>query len=270
MLILVCERLAIASPVERFRPKVGQCDNNQCETMLTDSGYWMPFEAAKAVAATFCYSIRHVLTPVFGKDFLSLCIQPTKPDFGSFKIREDIIRRCTAQTHQWHTLERLPSPEAEKSRAPNEDEKISSSPKAWPKTLRPRPAKVPDVESGYGTDTDRSDQYHCSPKKSPQYNRWTPINSCKRPDSSDPSTELFSPKPWLWSIPRSSVEDRPRPKVRQEDLDGLSSIDASPKSSNQPIRETEELYGKYTATEIRAAYMLMQLSVADEALSEAE
>ncbi|KAF2092183.1 DNA-binding domain of Mlu1-box binding protein MBP1 [Saccharata proteae CBS 121410] len=43
---------------------------------LSAQGYWMPFEAAKAVAATFCHPIRHALTPIFGPDFLPIRSDP--------------------------------------------------------------------------------------------------------------------------------------------------------------------------------------------------
>ncbi|KAF2432920.1 DNA-binding domain of Mlu1-box binding protein MBP1, partial [Tothia fuscella] len=58
---------------------------------LAAQGYWMPFECAKAVAATFCYNVRHALTPLFGKDFLDICIHPAHPSYGNFKIDQSII-----------------------------------------------------------------------------------------------------------------------------------------------------------------------------------
>ncbi|KAK8176038.1 transcription regulator HTH, apses-type DNA-binding domain-containing protein, partial [Phyllosticta citrichinensis] len=68
---------------------------------LAAQGYWMPFEAAKAVAATFCYPIRHALTPIFGRDFVDMCMLPSEASYASFKIRDDIVRSSTQQTEQW-------------------------------------------------------------------------------------------------------------------------------------------------------------------------
>ncbi|KAF1989843.1 DNA-binding domain of Mlu1-box binding protein MBP1, partial [Aulographum hederae CBS 113979] len=74
---------------------------------LAAQGYWMPFRAAKAIAATFCYPIRYALTPVFGKDFLDICAYRREEDFTkdfkieNFKIDDQIIRSCAAEARQW-------------------------------------------------------------------------------------------------------------------------------------------------------------------------
>ncbi|KAK7509612.1 transcription regulator HTH, apses-type DNA-binding domain-containing protein, partial [Phyllosticta citricarpa] len=68
---------------------------------LAAQGYWMPFEAAKAVAATFCYPICHALTPIFGRDFVDMCTLPSDASYASFKIQDDIVRSSTQQTEQW-------------------------------------------------------------------------------------------------------------------------------------------------------------------------
>lgn len=60
-------------------------------------GYWIPYEAAKALAATFCYKIRYALAPVFGNDFVDLCSHPKHPDFENYSIRKDIVVRCKRQ-----------------------------------------------------------------------------------------------------------------------------------------------------------------------------
>jgi hypothetical protein len=64
--------------------------SSRLSTYLTDQhplpGYWIPYLAAKHIAATFCYRIRHALTPVFGLDFIDLCVPPSDPRFGSKSI----------------------------------------------------------------------------------------------------------------------------------------------------------------------------------------
>ncbi|KAK8255381.1 hypothetical protein HDK77DRAFT_498247 [Phyllosticta capitalensis] len=75
---------------------------------LAAQGYWMPFEAAKAVAATFCYPIRHALTPIFGREFIEMCTLPTEASYASFKIRDDIVRDSTQQTEQWRSFYSTP------------------------------------------------------------------------------------------------------------------------------------------------------------------
>lgn len=70
-------------------------------------GYWIPFEAAKAVAATFCWNIRYALTPVFGKDFPATCIHPDLEDYGSMHIDPAITKRCAEQARMYRELEPL-------------------------------------------------------------------------------------------------------------------------------------------------------------------
>jgi hypothetical protein len=66
----------------------------------------MPFEVAKAVAATFCWRIRHALTPLFGDDFLSLCIPPgDKKSFGKMRIDSAIVRKATESANHYRMLE---------------------------------------------------------------------------------------------------------------------------------------------------------------------
>lgn len=80
--------------------------------MLTASGYWIPYAAAKAVAATFCFSIRYALTPVFGMDFIDMCVPPDDTKrFGSMMIDPEITRVCTEQMRSYYNLEMAhPSP----------------------------------------------------------------------------------------------------------------------------------------------------------------
>ncbi|KAK2882430.1 hypothetical protein FQN49_000352 [Arthroderma sp. PD_2] len=72
---------------------------------LAAQGYWMPFEAAKAVAATFCWKIRYALTPLFGVGFLSECIPPNDEMFGRMIIDPAIVRSATITAHQYRNLE---------------------------------------------------------------------------------------------------------------------------------------------------------------------
>lgn len=65
----------------------------------------MPYEAAKAVSATFCWSIRYALTPLFGKDFPSMCIPPGNPQFGKMVVDPEIVRRSTETAYQYRKQE---------------------------------------------------------------------------------------------------------------------------------------------------------------------
>lgn len=65
----------------------------------------MPFEAAKAVSATFCWNIRHALTPLFGADFPAICIPPHGPQFGKMIIDNAVVQRATEAANYYRSLE---------------------------------------------------------------------------------------------------------------------------------------------------------------------
>lgn len=60
-------------------------------------GYWLPYHCAKAMFATFCYSIAPALIPLFGPSFPSECIHPSSPGFESMRIDPAIIAQSTIQ-----------------------------------------------------------------------------------------------------------------------------------------------------------------------------
>jgi hypothetical protein len=141
---------------------------------LTDSptGYWMPYEAAKAIAATFCYDIRWALTPIFGNDFPQSCTPPSDPNFAKFVIDPRIVQQCTEETDrfrdegEWYKLRREPKTPQLKFGTP-----------PWSVNAKTQ-SRLADTESGYGTDTDSSDKNHFSPQFSPrsQHSGWQAIN----------------------------------------------------------------------------------------------
>ena len=81
--------------------KVGPPDSVYNEDSLTWTGYWMPYQAARAIAATFCYDIRYALTPIFGDEFPSMCLSPKDPGFAKFLINPAIVRQCAAETERF-------------------------------------------------------------------------------------------------------------------------------------------------------------------------
>ncbi|KAL8689274.1 MAG: hypothetical protein Q9218_005017 [Villophora microphyllina] len=121
---------------------------------LAAQGYWMPFEAAKSVAATFCYRIRYVLTPIFGQNFPSQCTPPGAPGFDSMRIEPKILRHCFEAARGGHGPRSQPRTES-RAETPS-----STGVTGWtPANKPPESLKAFDSESGYGTDTDCSKDY---------------------------------------------------------------------------------------------------------------
>lgn len=73
---------------------------------LSPPGYWMPYNCAKAVCATFCYKIAGALIPIFGPSFPSICAPPDSPEYGRMTINPSIIASATreAELNRRHHL----------------------------------------------------------------------------------------------------------------------------------------------------------------------
>jgi hypothetical protein len=152
----------------------------------------MPYEAAKAIAATFCYDIRWALTPVFGNDFPSKCL-PIDNRCPKFLIDRDIVRRCTAETNRFRkegASYRLTNAMVPSVLSPLETPKMSFGSPSWkPKAMKQRHARPADIESGYGTDPEKNDSCTFSPQVSPQ---WTHLNRLLSPHTLSPHVSPHS------------------------------------------------------------------------------
>ena len=228
----------------------------------------MPYEAAKAIAATFCYNIRYALTPVFGVDFLSLCILPEDPSFGRMVINPDIVRQCTETANGLRVLSRgtyqACSPETP-----------SLSGSRWtPKSLRPKPVNLIDMESGYGTDTDHSDRCLGTPQ-APVSLQWTALNGRpsatlqeRHPTTSQPITPDTRVLKYRGSRESSCSEEGRGVKRRQidkdDDYDGESPSTYSSDETTTPLKRRKR--STALMKDARAAYMLMKLHMRDASL----
>ncbi|KAJ5083025.1 hypothetical protein N7532_012068 [Penicillium argentinense] len=72
---------------------------------IAAQGYWMPFEAAKALASRFCYPIRYALTPLFGADFPDLCLKKGDENFNNMTLEPSVIQKATSMARYYRSLE---------------------------------------------------------------------------------------------------------------------------------------------------------------------
>ena len=219
----------------------------------------MPYEAAKAIAATFCWDIRYVLTPVFGLDFPSMCTERSDPLFLKISIDKEIILHCTELANA--NLVRF------------QEESTEESPQTPylaipPRSLRPKPQVKLDYESGYCTDTDRS------LPNSPQSGgiEWTPVNMPKfiKPDlirapTSAPPISDASSSEAKNALERIGKDQAKRARTETDD----GSEYATSEETISAIAETPAKRRKVCtlSEEARAAYTLMQLHFTDETLA---
>jgi hypothetical protein len=146
----------------------------------------MPYQAAKAMAATFCYDIRWALTPVFGNNFPSMCLTPKDPSFGKFVVDPAIVQYCTAETNRFRVEGTSYRVATSKLLSPYETPRMHFDSPSWkPKAMKQRGTRPADIdgESGYGTHAEEYDKFDFSPHISPQ---WTHLNRPLSPSSLSP------------------------------------------------------------------------------------
>ena len=235
----------------------------------------MPFEAAKAVAATFCYHIRYALTPLFGLEFLELCIKPGEDGFGHMVIDTNIIRRCTEEANEYRVMSR----ESSLVGCSSTPEPVPACMTKWtPKLLRRRQARTVESESGYYTDTDRSDQYIASPQSSCC---WTAANTPRSVNQhvALAATQEITPDKDLirgCDAPSNSpntFDSLMHPKIIRQNSATMNrddEEDVSPRSFNKTLTSKHKTRKVVSTDETRAAYLLMQLHFADASLKEKE
>ncbi|KAI9815207.1 MAG: hypothetical protein M1832_005542 [Thelocarpon impressellum] len=258
---------------------------------LAAQGYWMPYEAARALAATFFYRFRHALIPIFGPDFPKSCVHPEDPAFERMIIDREIIRRCSSEAHR----RRAESVTRASSRGPS----VPRSRAAAPGFCIPRRAEWTSVppsrthtgkgerytESGYGTDTDLSELYLASPSTSAKV-EWTSLQK-QTPRSSGPMPgKPAAVDAWLPPTPTTPAAvvagaDVGRAKRSLSELNEDDEIDDDDESSSGPSSNTSTrvpsstvstgvpsgIAGERSVETTRAAYMLWQLHMADKALA---
>ncbi|KAI0380085.1 hypothetical protein F5Y04DRAFT_282214 [Hypomontagnella monticulosa] len=67
-------------------------------------GYWMPYQCAKAVCATFCHNIAGALIPIFGPDFPGLCAPSEAPEYGRMVIDQNIVIQTAREAEHFRRL----------------------------------------------------------------------------------------------------------------------------------------------------------------------
>lgn len=186
----------------------------------------MPFDAAKAVAATFCWKIRHALTPVFGLDFASQCIHPQdRARFGRMVIDPSIVQKATETANLYRMWELRTPPLLSSSFQHHSTSPSSPSPTergdgfaARKQLLFPRSHRkhadslststtstsVSTVStassSGYGSSPEYGSDTYCVSPVSPYRNTFTPVNTPRSADVVYNKLRIPTPQEILVSV----------------------------------------------------------------------
>ncbi|KAI1881462.1 hypothetical protein JX265_000288 [Neoarthrinium moseri] len=172
-------------------------------------GYWMPFQCAKAVCATFCHHIAGALIPLFGPEFPSQCIPPEAPEHGRMIIDPATVIQSTTEAERYRRLFTNMMTSAANA-VPKRERKIFKGVyddhRHYPRHRVRRPYL--HCDSPYVTDTDGEispapvrvlqDRFHYSIPPVAQHrvnSGWTPANAAHHYDAPPPS-------PWLSAVPR--------------------------------------------------------------------
>ena len=229
----------------------------------------MPYEAAKAVAATFCHPMRYALIPVFGPDFVDLCTQPEDPAFGRMVIDQALVQSCIDNVHHRREPSEVPTFSSESFSSSSAHTSPSNQvPRKTEWTYKPglrcRTKRLDRyVESGYGTDTDSSDKLAASP--------------------STPAQEIGSSV--QHQTPRSVIEGLDRLACSRSTTPASGTVSAGAKRRLSEVGEEESSddgastssSGESTASlpqmdvlseERQAACLLMQMRMGDRALTD--
>lgn len=151
----------------------------------------MPYEAAKAVAATFCWKIRHVLVPLFGPDFPAQCIKPkngSQTNLSQITIDIEIVKRATETAEMYRSLEQkkgftsiITEGPSTKEGTPAASEFEESGPESPSdviphRHMYPKMARRSYADSVYSARGSSSEPSYCPSPSSPQSSTFTPVN----------------------------------------------------------------------------------------------
>ncbi|CAP97359.1 Pc22g00710 [Penicillium rubens Wisconsin 54-1255] len=192
---------------------------------LSAQGYWMPYEAAKAMAATFCWRIRYALTPLFGTEFPAMCIPPTdRKTHGRMVIPPDIVQRATNLSNYYRSLEMKSSAGA--------NPPAINAPSSTHTLLRGMGIPRTKYADSNPSARDSSMEPYCmSPRSQSSMSTFTPINP---PRSSNviPRSRVESPRAIL-----RAISDAMRPENvpggisdSETESDGSSNMYSTPNS----------------------------------------
>ncbi|KAK3706632.1 hypothetical protein LTR37_012641 [Vermiconidia calcicola] len=179
---------------------------------LAAQGYWMPYQCARAICATFCYKIRWALTPIFGASFLRECLPPNHPDFGKFKIASETVRCAQLESEGWKASPNGMTEARDIPRSVPEEGIVAGGKALRPRGARPKFKLGSPFDSEGDASEESNDSYgHASSSDSPNISPktsirdspgWTSINSPHRLPSPPNNTPVGSLSTSLLTQPR--------------------------------------------------------------------
>lgn len=194
----------------------------------------MPYDAAKALAATFCWKIRYALTPLFGTDFPRMCAHPDeRKRYGVMIIDPEITRRATETANYYRSLEMARSPRTVPVTTHQLLHNMDSFTNEGSDALKLPPIKYPRhryADSIASARNSSTEPYCMTPKSSSPCSTFTPINpprSCDAP----PRSRVASPRSIISAISQSMRPENLPGGISEDsdtDSDGSSNVYSTP------------------------------------------
>ncbi|CAI7573286.1 unnamed protein product [Penicillium glandicola] len=210
---------------------------------LSAQGYWMPYEAARAMAATFCWRIRYALTPLFGTEFPAMCIPPTdRKTHGRMIIPPEIVQRATNTSNYFRSLEMKSSTgdSAPETNAPSSTHTLLHGMGVLSRqdsSLTLPPLKIPRTQYAESNPSARDsslEPYCMSPKSQSPMSTFTPINP-PRSSNALPRSRVESPRALLHAISDAMHPENVPGGISEDsdtDSDGSSNMYSTPNCSS--------------------------------------
>ncbi|KUM61271.1 hypothetical protein ACN42_g5841 [Penicillium freii] len=237
---------------------------------LSAQGYWMPYEAAKAMAATFCWRIRYALTPLFGTEFPAMCIPPTdRKTHGRMVIPPEIVQRATNTSNYYRSLEIKSSTGTSPptSNTPSSTHTLLHGMGLLTRqdsSLTLPPLKIPRAhypESNPSPRDSSMEPYCMSPKSQSPMSTFTPINP-PRSSNAMPRERVESPRTILRAISDAMHPENVPGGISEDsdtESDGSSNMYSTPNCpSVDGHMETDKLGGLDEAVNAASNVAAMQ------------
>lgn len=143
-------------------------------------GYWMPYDCARAVCATFCCDIAPALIPLFGPSFPSECIPRHSPSHGRMVIDPSIIASSSRQAHMFRQMNATtptPTPTSAPTTPLNHHHLLPSPYHHHHSADDTAPDTDVDMYSPLSAASSQRLRYLPAPLRTANTSDWTPVNN---------------------------------------------------------------------------------------------
>lgn len=231
----------------------------RCFLLTSSEGYWMPFEAAKAIATIFCWKIRFALIPLFGPEIVEQCVHPDHPAYKQFVIDANITKRCMREQKKRgaKTNRNVSNVNAYQTEPPTPSSLPSTSQimsKTRPlRSRRPSSLRLPDTDMSDNSSV-VSTSHDCTPTAQADEQPYVTMGNAEQRDRQQPQTPPQTPTANPLPPTRGQNKKRDHSGFDTDVESGSTSTFSTPKARKRKVD-----VGVITRDDIRAACQLMAL-----------